>query len=83
MALNEGTYSATACAEYSDFTGGISTIVNGLPARKIVMKAAGNLVYQDPAGTTVTLTNLPQWYEHTAQVASLDATQTVAVIVYW
>lgn len=81
--ISESTFSATHWAEYSSFVGGVSLLRNGLPARMIVMKAAGDLVCKNPDGTEITLTSLPQWYEHRAQVSSISATQTVAVIVYW
>lgn len=56
---------------------------NGKLPRRVVLKAAGDLVCTNSKGADGTLTGLPAWFSHEGAVQTIGPTQAVAIIVYW
>jgi len=56
---------------------------NGKLPRRVILKAAGDLVCTDSKGNVAPLTGLPQWFVHEGAVQTIGATQAVAIVVYW
>lgn len=66
-----------------EFGEDISLLNQGQLPRIVVLKTAGDLCCANSRGVNRTLTNLPAYYPHVAEVATILAGQKVPLIVYW
>jgi hypothetical protein len=67
----------------ADFGTRIDMRRDGCFPRRVVLKAAGDLLCEDANGVDASLTGLPAWYVHPGDVSAILPGQQVALIVYW
>lgn len=82
------TWAEWTAAEIAAANGGTGLLAadltfNGRLPRRVVLKAAGDLICTDSKGDDGTLTGLPKWFSHEGAVQTIGPTQAVDVIVYW